>query len=172
LMMHAVKHHYTRVERETAAKGPIDTTQLEAPIVVIPVEHWSIVSEKALRFAWRISPDIRIAHVECGDDTENLCRDYSRLVEEPAKAAGLPVPELVLLKSPYRFIVRPILNYALELEQTNPNRTIAVMIPELVESRWYYVLLHNNRSQAIKALLLLSGNPRTIVINIPWHLPD
>jgi hypothetical protein len=172
LMMHAVKRHYTRVERETAATGPINTAQLEAPIVIIPVEHWSIVSENALRFAWRISPDIRIVHVECGGDTESLCRDYPRLVEAPAKAAGLPVPELVVLPSPFRFIVRPILNYALELEQANPNRTIAVMIPELVESRWYYVLLHNNRSQALKALLLVNGNQRTTIINIPWHLPD
>lgn len=172
LMMHAVRRHYNWVQRETAADRPINTAKLGAPIVVIPVEHWSIVSENALRFAWQISSDIRIAHVECGDDTANLCRDFSRLVEAPAKAAGLPVPELVVLPSPYRFIVRPILNYTLELEQANPDKAIAVLIPELVESRWYYVLLHNNRSQALKALLLISGNLRTTIINIPWHLPD
>jgi amino acid transporter len=171
LMMHAVKSHYNRVQRETAATGPINTAKLGAPIVVIPVEHWSIVSENALRFGWRISSDIRIVHVECGDDTQNLCRDFSLLVEAPAKAAGLPVPKLVVLPSPFRFIVRPILDYSLELEQANPDKTISVLIPELVESRWYYVLLHNNRSQALKALLLISGNQRTTIINIPWHLP-
>jgi amino acid transporter len=171
LMMHAVRSHYNRVQRETAATGPINTAKLGAPIVVIPVEHWSIVSENALRFGWQISSDIRIVHVECGDDTQNLCRDFSLLVEAPAKAAGLPVPELVVLPSPFRFIVRPILDYSLELEQANPDKTISVLIPELVESRWYYVLLHNNRSQALKALLLISGNQRTTIINIPWHLP-
>ena len=93
-------------------------------------------------------------------------------MENPAKAAGLPVPELVVLKSPFRFVVRPILNYALEQEQANPDKTIAVLIPELVESRWYYFLLHNNRSQVLKALLLFSGNERTTVINIPWYLKD
>jgi amino acid transporter len=171
LMMHTVKSHYDRVQRETAAKGPIVAAKLGDPIVVIPVEHWSVVSENALRFAWQISSDILIVHVECGD-TENLCRDYSRLVEAPAKAAGLPVPELVLLPSPYRFIVRPILNYILDLEQARSDRTIAVLIPELVESRWYYILLHNNRSQALKALLLFNSSSRTTVINIPWHLPE
>ena len=170
LMMHAVKSHYDRVQRETAATTPIVVMKTGDPIVVIPVEHWSIVSENALRFAWQISSDIRIVHVECGD-TDSLCRDYSRLVEAPAKAAGLPVPELVVLPSPFRFIVRPILNYTMDLEQANPDRTVAVLIPELVESRWYYVLLHNNRSQALKALLLFSGSQRTTVINIPWHLP-
>jgi amino acid transporter len=172
MVMRAVKHHYSRVERETAATGPINTTSLGEPIVIIPVEHWSVISEKALRFAWHFSKDIRIVHVECGADTDILCRDYAGIVEAPAKAAGLPVPQLVVLQSPFRFIVRPILNYALEQEKENPDKTIAVLIPELVESRWYYFLLHNNRSQVLKALLLFSGNQRTTVINIPWYLPD
>ncbi|HTB15921.1 MAG TPA: APC family permease [Bryobacteraceae bacterium] len=172
LTMRAVKHHYARVERQTAAKGPINTAKSGDPIVVVPVEHWSIVSENALRFAWQISSDIRILHVECGEETDALCRKYSEYIEGPAKAAGLPVPELVLLKSPFRFIVRPILNYTLELEQANPDRTIAVIIPELVESRWYYVLLHNNRSQVLKAMLNFSANRCTVIINMPWRLPD
>jgi hypothetical protein len=170
--MRGVKHHYNRVEEETKVEGPMKTMPLQEPIIVIPVEHWSVVSEKALRFAWHLSHDIRIVHIECGDDTEILCRDYPALVEAPAKAAGLPVPQLVVLKSPYRFIVRPILDYTHEAEQENPDKTIAVLIPELVESRWYYFLLHNNRSQVLKALLLFSGNERTTVINIPWYLPD
>jgi Amino acid permease len=172
LTMHAVRHHYDWVARETATSGPINTANLTEPIVVIPVEHWSVVSERALRFAWRFSHDIRIVHVECGADTDKICREYSELVEIPAKAAGLPMPELVVLPSPYRFIVRPILDYALGLERDNPDKTIAVLIPELVESRWYYYLLHNNRSQVLKALLLFGGNRRTTVINIPWYLKD
>jgi amino acid transporter len=172
LVMRAVHHHYNRVEKETAAKGPIDTTMLGEPIVVMPVEHWSVVSEYALRFAWQISKDIRIAHVECGEDTETLCRRFSAYIESPAKRAGLPVPELVLLKSPFRFIIRPLLDYTLNLEKDHPDRTISVIIPELVESRWYYILLHNNRSQVLKAMLAFNPNRRTTIINIPWHLPD
>jgi len=171
LLMHSIRRHYDRVAHATAAKGPINTSKLGDPIVVIPVEHWSIVSENALRFAWQISADIRIAHVECGEDTDVLCRKFAEFVESPAKAAGLPVPELVVLPSPFRFIVRPILNYTLELEEANQDKTISVLIPELVESRWYYVALHNNRSQVLKALLAFSSNRRTIIINIPWHLP-
>ena len=171
LLMREVRRHYRRVERATEMARPVDTANLMDPIVIIPVEHWSVVAEKALRFAWRFSTDIRVVHVECGD-TDRICFDYPGMVEKPARAAGLPVPELVVLRSPYRFVVRPILNYALELEQSIPDKTIAVLIPELVESRWYYFLLHNNRSQVLKALLLFSGNERTTVINIPWYLKD
>jgi amino acid transporter len=172
LVMHRVKHHYSRVEEETSAHGPIDTKLPEEPIILVPVEHWSVVAEKAIRFAWQLSHDIRVLHIECGEDTDIICRDFPALVQEPAKKSGLPVPELVVLKSPFRFIIRPILNYAQEAEQANPDKTIAVLIPELVESHWYYALLHNNRSQVLKALLLFSGNERTTVINIPWYLPD
>ena len=82
----------------------------------------------------------------------------------------LPVPELVVLESPYRFVVRPIVDYSLNLEKNNPEGHVAVLIPELVESRWYYFLLHNNRSEALKALLLFSGDQRITVVNIPWYL--
>jgi amino acid transporter len=172
VMMRAVKHHYNRVEQETNADGPVNTQALSEPIILVPVEHWSVIAEKAVRFAWQLSHDIRILHIECGADTDKICRDFPALVEKPAKAAGLPVPQLIVLESPFRFIIRPILNYAQEVEQANPDKTVAVLIPELVESRWYYFLLHNNRSQVLKALLLFSGNERTTVINIPWYLPD
>jgi hypothetical protein len=56
------------------------------------------------------------------------------------------------------------------LEKNNPDRYVAVLIPELVENHWYYFLLHNNRSQVLKALLLFSGDQRITVVNIPWHL--
>ncbi|HTD44404.1 MAG TPA: APC family permease [Bryobacteraceae bacterium] len=170
LMMRGVKAHYDRVEQETKREGPVDTTDIRPPIVVIPLERWNAVAEEALRLAWSMSQDIRILHIECGEDTEILCQRYADLVEVPARKAGLPVPELVLLESPYRFVVRPILDYALQLEKTNPDRHLAVLIPELVESRWYYFLLHNNRSQALKALLLFNGDQRITVVNIPWYL--
>ena len=69
-----------------------------------------------------------------------------------------------------RFVIRPIVDYVLDLEKKNPQRQIAVLIPELVERRWYLNLLHNHRSAALKALLLFQGDQRITVINIPWYL--
>ena len=170
LLMRSVKRHYKKVERQACKDTGVSTHDLSSPIVLLPIEHWSVVSEKALRFAWNMSDEIQILHVECGEETESLCQQWAQLVEMPAKNAGLPVPELVLLKSPYRFVVRPIVDYALRLERENPGRHVAVLVPELVEKRWYYILLHNNRSSALKALLLVRGNERITVINIPWYL--
>jgi len=76
-----------------------------------------------------------------------------------------------LLTSPFRFVVRPIVEYILKLETDHPARNVAVLVPELVENRWYR-LLHNSRSAILKALLLIKGNQRTAVIHIPWHLRE
>ena len=170
VMMRSIKLHYGRVEKETQTDAPVNTQDLCAPIVLLPVDRWSVVAEKALRFAWGLSQQIRVLHVECGEETESLCRNWKRLVEAPAKEANLPVPELVLLKSPFRFVVKPIVEYALNLERENSETHVAVILPELVERRWYYLFLHNNRSSVLKALLYFQGSQRISVISIPWHL--
>jgi hypothetical protein len=69
-------------------------------------------------------------------------------------------------------VLKPILDYVLELEDRYPNRQVAVLVPELVERRWWYFLLHNQRPAALKLLLYLKGNRRIVVINVPWYLPS
>jgi hypothetical protein len=118
-----------------------------------------------------ISPDVQALHIITDRDCDTLRAQWSELVEDPARQAGLKPPPLVEVESPYRFVIRPVLDYVLELERTNPHRVIAVIIPELVERRWYYNLLHNHRSAVLKALLLFQGCQHVTVINIPWYLP-
>ena len=170
LLMVGVKRHYATVEKQTCTDVPVNTQGLCAPIVLIPMDRWSVVSEKALRFAWGLSAQIQILHVECGEDTESLCRNWARLIENPAKDANLAVPELVLLKSPFRFVVKPIVEYALQVENQNLDKHVAVVLPELMERRWYHILLHNHRSSALKALLYFRGSQRISVVNVPWYL--
>jgi len=59
----------------------------------------------------------------------------------------------MVLRSPYRQVVTPILKYVQELSRKNPNRLICVFIPEEVEQHWYYFLLHNQCAAALKVML-------------------
>ena len=170
ILMISVRRHYDRVEAETANPVPLDLSGLREPLVVVPILHWNKIAQKGLRFALNLSADLQALHIDSGEGTNDFRKNWSRFVEEPTKKAGLPTPKLVILKSPYRYVITPILDYVLDLERKNPDRQIAVLIPELVERHWYYYFLHNQRAQWLKALLLLKGNHRVIVITVPWYL--
>jgi hypothetical protein len=60
----------------------------------------------------------------------------------------------------------------LEVQQANPTRRIAVIIPEMIEHHWWHYFLENNRAELLKALLLLKGNQRIILVNVPWYLKN
>ena len=91
-------------------------------------------------------------------------------VRTPLEQIGSQPPELVMVPSPYRFVLMPLVNYILEVERQNPERQIAVLVPELVVKHFWQTPLHNQRAQLLKLLLLVRGNQRIIVINIPWYL--
>ena len=79
-------------------------------------------------------------------------------------------PSRVERFKPDRTVLSPLMDYVLKLEDENPGRKIAVLLPELVVRHWWENLLHNQRVQLLKLLLLLRGNQRIVVVNIPWYL--
>lgn len=85
-------------------------------------------------------------------------------------AALDPRPRLVVIASPFRRLFHPLFDIIKTLEGEYPDRMIAVIIPELVGSHWYDYLLHNQRATALKAALLLRGDQRVVVVNVPWYL--
>jgi len=171
LVMTRVRRHYDKVAIELACQAPADFSPRPAPMVIAPVAGWSKISENALRFAYNISQEIRAVHVCAEEDADStVAADWARMVEAPAQAAGLPPPQLVVLQSPYRWVLRPILEYVLEVERQNPDRLIVVVLPSMVERHWYHYFLHNQRAEILKGWLLLRGSQRIIVVNVPWYL--
>ncbi|MGA3325837.1 MAG: APC family permease [Terriglobia bacterium] len=170
MVMTAIRRHYRLVEAEVANSAPLDLTDLPAPLVVVPILSWNRVAQKGLRFALTLSSQVQVLHIDCEEDDGSFRQTWDRYVEEPAKRAGRVPPRLFELPSPYRFVITPILNYILELERTNPDRQIAVLIPELVEQHWYHYFLHNQRAEWLRALLLAKGGQRIILVSVPWHI--
>ncbi len=169
-IMIGVRRHYLALAREIELRDPLRLTQLEPPIVILPLQSWTKVAEKGLRFAIHLSTEVYAVQVRSGDKTEDLGKSWVRLVEAPALELGVPVPKLTVLDSPYRQLFTPLLGFVNTLEQKYPDRYIAVIIPELVERHWYHYFLHNQRASVLKAMLLLKGNQRINVVNVPWYL--
>ncbi len=169
-LMYRVRRHYNKLRREIEIKTPIETTPQLQPLFVIPMQDWTRVGKQALRFAMTLSPHVKVIHVAEDERKDDFCDKWVHYVEDPARQANLPVPELVEIKSPYRFVVSPIVNYVIKLAQQHPDCRVVAVIPELVEKRWYYYFLHSQRPQLLKARLLMEGNDRISVLNIPWYL--
>ena len=170
ILMASVRRHYHRVALQVACQSPLEVKELCAPLIVVPIDRWSRVAKQALTFALTMSPEIVAVHVDCGEEANFLRQQWSEYVEIPVSEMGKTPPKLEILRSPYRLIIGPIVNYVLELEGQNPCRQIAVLIPELVERRWYYHLLHNPRAAVLKALLYFKGSQRIVVVNVPWYV--
>jgi len=165
-----VRRHYDRVAQETRSSTPLVVAKPQSPIVIVPIQGWSKIAEKALEFALTLSTDIIAVHVAMEDEDALLQQEWSRLAEAPTKRAGISPPKLVVLPSPYRLVALPICNFVLKVESENPGRQIAVIVPELVERHWYHYPLHNKRAEILKWFILLKGTERIVLINVPWYI--
>ncbi len=172
VFMRSVNRHYVRVNREIDLDRPIVPAEVREPIVVVPIDRWSRISEKALSFALSMSSDIRCVHVQTVEGPDPFCDAWDKDIVAPLKTAGRCIPKLIRLQSPYRYIVTPIVDYALAVERESETCKVCVLIPELVVQRWWEGILHNRRSDLLKVMLLMRGNRRIVVINIPWYLEN
>ncbi|QHN04906.1 amino acid permease [Granulicella sp. WH15] len=170
LIMLGVKSHYKRINNEMRDMAPVSLDNLEQPIVVIPMASWSRITEKALRFGILLSKDLKIVHVHSEEEEHGIEEEWDSKILAPIRAKGMAEPELVTIPSNFRFIITPLMDYILKIESENPGRKVAVLLPELVVRHWWENALHNQRVQVLKLLLLVRGNQRIVVVNIPWYL--
>ncbi|MCP3065025.1 APC family permease [Myxococcus sp. K38C18041901] len=173
LLFSRVHAAYLRMRRETGLSRPLRLDTRESLVAVVPVSRWSHASETALRFALGLCQDVRAVHV-CTDDDDvvpgTLSREWARFVEEPAVRARLRPPRLEQLPSPYRGLVQPLLDYVDGLLAEDAHRTVAVVLPELLERQWYRAVMYGRRAELLRSTLLLSGARRVVVISVPWYL--
>jgi amino acid transporter len=168
-----VHAHYRHVAREVVTDEPLDACNLEPPVALLPIRGWSAITRKALRFALKISPEVYALHI-AGDEQAVLELEdtWSQRVRQPALAAGVAAPRLIVIFSPFRRLYGPLLEVVNDLQRAHPKRDVAVIVPELVRTRWYQYLLHNQTAAVIKAYLLFSGLRRVVVVNVPWYLSE
>ena len=169
----AVRRHYHSVSVKTHCTEPVvPACHSSPPVVVIPIDRWSAITKQGIELASRLSTELIAVHVDPEEHSELLREDWERYVVEPFQASGDPPPELVMLPSPYRFVIVPLIQYILDLSMKHPDRRIVVVIPELVEGRWYEYFLHNQRGRLLEWMLMVRGNERIFTLAAPYYLGD
>lgn len=173
LLFKKIEKHYRLIAQEIDHPVRLKVEHPRPPIVILPINGWNKVAEKALRFAFEFSEEILAVHVSRGEENPEKMRQlWAEKVEAPARAANFIIPKLIILESPYRQIYQPFVDFVNRTRKENPNRIVAIVIPELVEPHWYEYFLHNLYLSSLRALIFLHNDRRTMVIQIPWYLRE
>jgi amino acid transporter len=155
--MKAVSRHYAGIREQLAP--PVAGVTLPARIhAVVLVSNLLAPTLRALAFAEATNPaTLQAVHVTADEDGEKLAEEWQR--------RGVPV-SLVLIESPFRETVRPVLRYVRQLRREHPGDVISIVIPEYVVAHWWQHLLHNQTALRLKGRLLFE--PSVSVTSIPW----
>ncbi|HEY0523759.1 MAG TPA: APC family permease [Stellaceae bacterium] len=178
VLLKAIKRYYGELELRLRDDGRLDLHRNKPPVVLVATEGWNRLTDKALDFALSVSPDVIAVHLaqlegpDVDQEERSLREKWSRDVEQPARAAGLRPPRLVVLQAPYRRIHVPLLQFVERLQVEHPVRTVAILIPEIVKRKWWQYFLHTHRARRLRDALLRYGGSRLVVINAPWYLDE
>ena len=178
LVLRMVKKYYLRLDAQLRDQKQLNLREREAPLVLVTTPGWNKLTDRALQFALRISPDILAVHFteldgsEAAEEERALRQCWAHDVEEPAKKAGVRPPKLVRVKAPFRRMTGPLLELIADIQRKNRNRLIAVLLPEVIKEHWWQYLLHYHRMRRLQSTLLRYGGSRIVVMIIPWHLEE
>jgi amino acid transporter len=172
IFMLLIHRHYTKIGEELTLDRPIELKRPRPMIAVIPIMTLNSLAEKALQIAYSLSEEVSVVHIERENSQRDFCQEWDRQIQPAISKANLPLPHLEVVQSPFRQVVLPTLEYIWRLEKDNPDRTIAVLIPQLIESHWYYSFLHNQRAGILRTVLLMKGMNRIVIVNVPWHIQE
>jgi hypothetical protein len=159
LLFRMTRKHYDGVAaqltlRDWQSHGPRHNT------VVVPISGLQRAVVEALEYAKTLSSDVRVVYVNVDSAaTGQLKTNWDRYGE------GLP---LVVLESPYRSLMEPLLEYIEQVHAQHPGDYVTVVLPEFVPAKWWHHLFHNQRALLIKGALLFQ--PNTVVTSVPFHL--
>jgi amino acid transporter len=159
LMMRAIHRHYLRAASELAAQTPLDPSKIHHTVIV-PISSVNRVARQTLAYARSISDSVTAVHIT--DDEASIDK-----MREEWNKLGIDIP-LVIIESPYRALVTPLMKYIDEIDRQRPNDTVTVVLPEFIARHWWEHLLHNQTALRIKAALLF--RPGTVVTSVPYHL--
>jgi hypothetical protein len=127
--------------------------------VVVPVPDVTREVVQAIKFGRTMADDVWAVHV-----TDNLAEGEELRRRFKRQVPGVP---LVLLESPYRQLVRPLIRYFEYAAERAPNDVFVVLLPEYVPRHWWENLLYNDNGRRIRNGLL--GRPNVVVANVPYR---
>lgn len=158
-LFYKIRHHYDEIAKELQVDYRVQPKATHTK-VIIPISGISRVVAQSVSYAKGISDDVIAVTVDIDDE-------HAAKMREKWEKWSPDVP-LVILRSPYRTVLVPLLKYIDSIEKTDPNSLITVLIPQFIVKKWWHALLHNQTAIIIRTILLFRKD--VVVSTIPFHL--
>jgi len=177
-LLRAIGRYYEQIDRQVlvGSQRALDLADRAPPVALVPIKRWDRLSRKAIQYALRLTPDVTALHVttlegpEADREESGLRQEWREFVEEPARRAGVAAPRLVFIASPFRSVLAPLLKGIQYVDEHLPGRAVMIVLPELVEGRWWGYLMHVHRERRLRAKILRYGGAEVGVVSVPWQL--
>jgi amino acid transporter len=155
-----VHQHYLSVADQLTVACPVKQPDFTHHSVIIPISGIQNAVVGAIKYAKALSNDVSAVYV-CLDpvETEKI------MIKWDHACMGVP---LIILESPYRSVIEPLLDYIEEIKSEYKDGVITVVLPEFVPSKWWHHLLHNQTALLIKGILLFKKG--VVSTSVPFHL--
>lgn len=159
----AINRHYTRVSTEVEATTPTKVESYKHTFIV-PVGSLNGVALSAIAYARSLSSNVTAVHIVEGEE-EGEAEQFNQRWKELLPDTDV---NLVVIESPYRSLIGPLLSYIDALDQQSPDDTITIILAESIPAKPWEYLLHNQSALRLKASLLF--RPNTVVADVPYLL--
>jgi amino acid transporter len=177
LLFKAISRHYASARRQTAALAVADLRKMRQ-VMIVPIAQFDRVALRSIAYAQALADEVIVIHVATdAADSATLRRAWNawiaeqKLPEETTtneKEANESIPRLVMIESPYRALLPPLIAYIDALRDFHPDAVITVVLPEFIPAHWWERALHNQTALRLK--LALYSHPNVVVANVPYHL--
>lgn len=177
LLFKAISRHYASARRQTAALAVTDLRKMRQ-VMLVPIAQFDRVALRSIAYAQALADEIIVIHVATdANDSATLRRAWNDWIAEqkpPEETAIQPKDDnesslrLVMIQSPYRALLPPLIAYIDALRDFHPDAVITVVLPEFVPAHWWERALHNQTALRLK--LALYSHPNVVVANVPYHL--
>jgi amino acid transporter len=160
LLTKKIHQHYVSMAEQLSIQCVNEAKKYEHHSAIVPISGIQQAVIAAIEYARAIADDVAAVYV-CIDpiETEKLKKKWNNAY------MGAP---LIILESPYRSIVEPLMDYIDEVRKLYKEGVITVVLPEFVPLKWWHHLLHNQTALFIKGVLLFKKG--VVSTSVPFHL--
>jgi amino acid transporter len=161
LIFSMIHHHYRNLARQLSLESYQPTARVAHQKVIMPISGVHKGTLAALRYAKTLSDDITAVHIS-NDPVD------TKKVQDKWETWGDGY-RLVVLDSPYRLFLEPLLAYIDEIDaHKQPNEVISIVVPQFVPKHWYTNLLHTRTADTLRRVLLYRKD--IVILEVPYQV--